>query len=78
MKQVNIHEAKTHLSRLLEEVEAGEDIVIARNGHPVARVIPFRVTGSRQPGAWRGRVQIADDFDELPPALLAAFEGESE
>jgi prevent-host-death family protein len=78
MKQVNVHEAKTHLSRLLEEVEAGEDVVIARNGRPVARVVPFRTGGKRQPGAWRGKVHIQDDFDELPGSVLAAFEGETE
>jgi prevent-host-death family protein len=75
MKQVNIHEAKTHLSRLLEEVEAGEDVVIARNGRPIARVVPFHTGARREPGAWAGRVWIADDFDELPPSLLAAFGG---
>lgn len=78
MRQVNIHEAKTHLSRLLEEVEAGEELVIARNGRPVARIVPFGGTGTRTPGAWRGKVQIPDDFDALPSDLLAAFEGGEE
>jgi prevent-host-death family protein len=76
MKQVNIHEAKTHLSRLLEQVEAGEEIVIGRNGRPVARLVPFQRGGARRPGAWRGRVRIADDFDELPETIRAAFNGE--
>jgi prevent-host-death family protein len=63
MKQVNVHEAKTQLSRLLQQVEEGEEIVIGRNGHPVARLVAFR-SGRRQPGAWRGKGWIADDFDE--------------
>jgi prevent-host-death family protein len=74
---VNIHEAKTHLSRLLERVEAGEEVVIGRAGKPVARLVPYRQDQEpRTPGGWQGRVRIADDFDELPPELLAAFHGE--
>lgn len=76
MDQVNVHEAKTHLSRLLERVEMGEEIVIARAGHPVARLVPFRTRGTRTPGAWRGKVRIAADFDELPAELAIAFLGE--
>ncbi len=72
---VNIHEAKTHLSRLVERVEAGEEVVIARAGRPVARLVPFRArTNPRTPGAWRGRVRLASDFDAPDDALLAAFE----
>lgn len=79
MKQVNVYEAKTHLSRLLNEVESGEEIVIGRAGRPVAMLVPYRKPQQqRQPGAWRGRVWMADDFDELPEDLLAAFEGEGE
>ena len=75
--QVNIHEAKTHLSRLLERVESGEEIVIGRAGKPVARLVPYgQAEGPRTPGGWKGRVRIADDFDELPPELLATFRGE--
>jgi prevent-host-death family protein len=78
MEQVNIHEAKTHLSRLLERVEAGEEIVISRAGRPVARLVSYRGLAShRRPGAWRGRVRIAPDFDQLPPDLAAAFRGET-
>lgn len=74
---VNIHDAKTHLSRLIEQVEKGEEVVIARSGRPVARLVPLREpSGPRMPGAWRGRVTIADDFDELPAELAAAFAGE--
>lgn len=62
--RVNVHEAKTHLSRLLEQVERGEEIVIARNGKPVARVIPFEATGAVRvgEGAWAGKAWIAEDF----------------
>jgi prevent-host-death family protein len=73
---VNIHEAKTHLSRLVERVEAGEEILIARAGRPVARLVPLRSQLSpRQPGIWRGRVRLAPDFDETDKELLDAFEG---
>ena len=76
---VNIHEAKTHLSRLLERVSAGEEIVIAKAGRPVAKLIPYLESEEpRKMGGWKGRVWIADDFDELPPDLLAAFYGEGE
>ena len=72
---VNIHEAKTHLSRLVERIEAGEEIVIARAGRPVARLVPYRArTRSRTPGAWRGLVQLAPDFDRTDDELLDAFE----
>jgi prevent-host-death family protein len=73
---VNIHEAKTHLSRLVERVEAGEEILIARAGRPVARLVPLRSRMSpRQPGIWRGRVRLAPDFDQTDKELLDAFEG---
>lgn len=65
MKQVNIHEAKTHLSRLVERVEAGEEITLARAGRPVARLVPYRARREpRRPGIWRGQVLIGPDFDE--------------
>lgn len=76
MKIVNIHEAKTHLSRLLAEVAGGEEIVIAKAGKPVARIVP--VTGQRPTrvlGIDTGRVVINDDFDApLPDEVLAGFE----
>ncbi len=76
---VNVHEAKTHLSRLLERVSAGEEIVIAKAGRPVARLVPYEEDlEPRKLGGWEGRVWIADDFDELPPDLLAAFYGEDD
>jgi len=79
MATVNIHEAKTHLSRLLERVEAGEEIVIARAGRPVARLLPFEEgRPARVPGTGRDEIRIGDDFDdELPDDLLDMFEGKS-
>jgi prevent-host-death family protein len=72
---VNMHEAKTHLSRLVERVEAGEEVVIARAGRPVARLVPYaRRTEPRVPGVWRGQVRIAPDFDAPDDDLIGAFE----
>ncbi|XOB98258.1 type II toxin-antitoxin system Phd/YefM family antitoxin [Deinococcota bacterium DY0809b] len=76
-KQVNVHAAKTHLSRLLEEVLLGEEVVIARGGRPVARLVPLQETPARRtPGTARGKVRMADDFDApLPEDLAEAFGG---
>jgi prevent-host-death family protein len=75
-KPTNIHDAKTHLSRLVERVEAGEDITLARAGRPLARLVPYRARREpRRPGLWRGMVSIGADFDEPIPAFDAAFEG---
>lgn len=74
-RSVNVHDAKTHLSRLIERVEAGEEIVLARAGRPVARIVPFKArTEPRVPGAWRGLVQLSPDFDAVDEELLASFE----
>ncbi len=82
MVTVNVHEAKTHLSRLLAQVEAGEEVIIARNGAPVARLVSCRPRGKRLPGSWKGRIEldeaVFDDsffFDPLPEEDLAAWEG---
>jgi prevent-host-death family protein len=77
---VNMHEAKTHLSRLVARAEAGEQIIIARDGRPVARLIPYSETGQRRTfGRMRGQIEIADDFDApLPSELLVQFEDSSE
>ena len=73
---VNTHEAKTRLSELLRRVEAGEEIIIGRGGRPIARLSPYeRDLEPRRPGAWHGRVRIADDFDELPEDILDDFSG---
>jgi prevent-host-death family protein len=72
---VNIHDAKTHLSRLVERVEAGEEVVIARAGRPVARLVAYRArTAPRVPGSWKGRVRLAPDFDAPDEELIATFE----
>lgn len=78
MKSVNIHEAKTNLSRLLEEVSQGTEITIAKAGKPVARLVPFEQPGNikRVPGFLRGKIRIAVDFDApLPSDIQAGFEG---
>ncbi|HUH05388.1 MAG TPA: type II toxin-antitoxin system prevent-host-death family antitoxin [Kofleriaceae bacterium] len=74
MKQVNVHEAKTQLSRLLEEVEAGERVVIARAGEPVAVLSPYKTAVRRRRlGLFAGEATIHADFDELPADIAAAF-----
>lgn len=75
MAQVTVHEAKTHLSRLLRRAAAGEEIVIARGTTPVARLVPIEAPRPRQFGIDRGLFVVPDDFDEpLPDDLLAEFE----
>jgi prevent-host-death family protein len=74
-KSVGVHEAKTHLSRLLEDVAAGEEVVITRRGEEVASLVPVRRSSARQFGTDRGRFVVPDDFDApLPDELLDAFE----
>lgn len=78
--QFNIHEAKTHLSKLVERVESGEELVIGRAGKPVAKIVPFeRPKKPRKPGVWKGKVVIHDDFDDpLPEEIMKAFRGEGD
>jgi prevent-host-death family protein len=74
--QVNIHEAKTHLSRLLKRVAAGEEITISRAGVPVAKLIASRAQSKSRPmGMDRGKIWMADDFDRPDPKLEALFYG---
>lgn len=77
MTVVNIHEAKTHLSRLVEEVSAGKELVIAKAGKPIAKLVPIRPPKpARKPGFLKGKIRISRDFDKpLPDELLDAFEG---
>lgn len=80
MKITNIEEAKTNLSKLIEAVLAGEDVIIAEAGKPAIRMIPYQESKKpRTPGGWEGKVIMSDDFDdELPPEILAGFIGEKE
>lgn len=75
MPTVNVHQAKTQLSRLLKQVEGGEDVVIARNGTPVARLTRLQKPGKPRFGSWEGRITLDDSFfDPLPEEELAAWE----
>jgi prevent-host-death family protein len=75
VKEVNIHEAKTHLSRLLNRVASGEEIVISRAGKPIARLVPIGAPITRQLGRDQGVFTVPDDFDHpLPDDVLAEFE----
>lgn len=78
MVTVNVHEAKTNLSRLLVQVESGEEVVIARSGKPVARLVRVPKRGKRQFGSWKGRIKLDDSFfDPLPEEELALWEGKT-
>ncbi len=79
MAIVNTHEAKTNLSRLLDEVQEGEEVIIAR-GKPMARLVPYREKSPiRRPGCLKGKIWVADDFDApLPGEILNAFEAGAE
>ena len=74
--QVNIHSAKTHFSQLLDRVSSGEEIIIAKAGKPIARLVPLEsYKHQRQPGSAKGKISIAEDFDApLPAEVLQAFE----
>jgi prevent-host-death family protein len=78
--EINIHEAKTNFSKLLQRVALGEEITIARAGVPVARLVPVRETQGKRPlGFLKGEIWMADDFNgPLPPDILAGFLGEDE
>jgi prevent-host-death family protein len=76
----NLYDAKTRLSELVDRAAAGEEIVIAKNGKPLARLGPLPAENpNRSPGGWEGVVWIADDFDDpLPPDIQRAFEGQAQ
>jgi prevent-host-death family protein len=79
MATYNIHEAKTHLSKLVERVAAGEEIVIGKAGKPVAKLVPYTQNKEpRKPGAWRGKVKIHPSFYEDDEEIIRLFEGEEE
>ena len=73
---VNVHEAKTHFSKLLERVRQGEEIIVAKAGKPIARLSPVAAGVARRvPGSARGKIMIGEDFDApLPDGILDAFE----
>ena len=72
-----MHEAKTTLSQLVSRVEGGEEVILARDGKPVAKLVPVRAARRRRLGRWKGKVRMSRDFDApLPPELLAAWTDE--
>ncbi len=74
MVVTTVTEAKTQLSKLIAMVEAGEEVVIGRNGKPIAKLVPYEPKReSWKPGALKGKIWIADDFDELPEDIARAF-----
>ncbi len=78
MHQVNMHEAKSNLSALVEEVLEGGEVVIARAGKPLARLVAYTPRKEpRKPGRWKEKLWVADDFDATPEEVIAAFEGNS-
>lgn len=75
---INVYEAKTQLSRLIDRALSGDEVVISRAGKPLVRLVPVEVVEQprRQPGSARGQIRMADDFEDLPEELAAAFRGE--
>lgn len=74
MAIANIHEAKSQLSKLIDQALNGEEVIIAKAGQPVVRLVPIQSDVSpRKGGQWKGRVRMADDFDVLPEDIAAAF-----
>ncbi len=74
MQITNISEAKAQLSSLIEKVLAGEEVIIGKAGKPVAKLVRYNKSHeARRPGALKGKIKIADDFDELPPDIAEAF-----
>jgi len=81
MQIINISDAKASLSKLIAQVLNGEEVIIGKAGKPVAKLVPYtQDTSPRQLGAgrWKGKIWIADDFDDLPEDVLALFVGEVE
>lgn len=78
MPMFNIHKAKTHLSRLVEDVAAGKEVIIAKDGRPAARLVPVEMKKpARKPGYLKGRLRIPGDFDApLPAGVIKGFEGQ--
>jgi prevent-host-death family protein len=74
---INIHDAKTHLSRIVDDVAAGAEVIIAKAGKPMARLVPLESkVRAKKLGLLKGRIEVPDDFNApLPPQVLADFEG---
>jgi len=80
MRYANLYEAKTHLSEFVDIAAAGDEVVIGKNGRPLAKLVPYQPADAipRTPGAWKGRIVIHADFDVLPEDLEQAFAGTSD
>jgi len=79
MELTNIHSAKTHLSKLVDRVFSGEEIIICKSGRPMAKLVKYIAqTQMRTPGQWKGQMRMSSDFDVLPSSLMAAFRGDDE
>lgn len=77
MQIINIHEAKTNLSRLIEKTLAGEDVIIAKAGKPVAKLVAYKEkVKPRKPGLWKGKIWISDDFNDEDEEINKLFYGE--
>ena len=77
MKTINIHEAKTHLSQIIERVARGESVIIGKAGKPMAVLSPYKATQApRKPGSMKGKIHVADDFDAVDDLIADLFEGE--
>lgn len=77
MQTVNMHDAKSQLSRLVDDALAGEEIIIAKAGKPLVRLVPYiPQRQSRIPGRLKGQISMADDFDELPAQVLVGLQGD--
>lgn len=77
MQIKNIHEAKSHLSQLIEMAYAGEEVIICKAGKPMVKIVRYqKEKRKRKPGVWRGKIKIAADFDEISPEIEALFQGD--
>ena len=76
MKIANIHEAKSSLSKLIELAIAGEDVIIAKAGKPVVKIVAYKPQKNRVPGAWKGKVTMSDDFNEEDQEINSMFYGD--
>ena len=78
MDVVNVDDIKRNLTRFLQQVAQGKEVVITSDGNPIAKLVPYQSSSAKRvPGYWKGRVRIAADFDVLPRELAAAFRGEA-